>query len=273
MPSRQLLLATLIASFALAGCANLLVAPPSLDTGRAVRVKDAVRARTVALIVKGPASLASGGTILSDAGAGVISAGAGNVISAGGGNVVSAGAGNYVTLPSFRVAASSDNHVPVSDAQVKLVGLDGKEFDGKVLRSNTKGELSISLPDGRTLSAEARFSVEGKAYRMATLLSADEAGGNVLIDPIHTMVEARVRELAGGAKNVSAINFEKLKRVWIICDKAGIDVGPEELKNDKSADVLTKLWTEALDSKLTNAEEKAEIKSFMDEIKTVIAQN
>jgi hypothetical protein len=124
------------------------------------------------------------------------------------------------------------------------------------------------------LTAVATFKVGAKTYRVATVLAPGKTDAGVEVDPINTMVEARVRQIVGTNDKVAAMTFTKLKRVWSICNGANITIAKEDLEADKTpeqiTDRLTAVWKEAIDSKVTDQSEKDEIKAFMTELTAAV---
>lgn len=233
----------------------------------------AIATRSIALRVVGPQLLANGGAaILNDAGAGLLQggqilndAGAG-LVAAGGGNLVAAGGGN------FKLLEAESTFVAVDSAAVQALGLDGQPI-GAVLTSNARGEVTVSgLPMDTAASFVAAFKVDGKVYRLAAVLGADAGPETLMVDPINTMVEARVREVLAGAGKTAAtaLTNERLKAVWGICNKADVTVAPEDLEAGRPLAELTaalsKVWTKAIEAKVTTPSEKAEIKAFMTDL-------
>lgn len=252
----------------LAGCTTAATTTTSQLTLK--QVSPAQVLRTLNLHVAGPIDLAIGGKILNDASAGVIASGGGNVVAAGGGNVIASGGGNLA--PSFHVAASTEKFADVGKATVQLFTLDGKP-DGAAVTAGEDGKVSVKAKD-KVLSAVATFKVDGKTYRVATILAAGKADSSVEVDPINTMVEARVRQVVGTNDKQLAMTFTKLKRVWSICNGANITVAKEDLEADKSSDEilarLTAVWKEAIDSKVTSQADKDEIKAFIGELQAAV---
>jgi hypothetical protein len=241
------------------------------------QVSPAVATRTIKMHVAGPLELATqgslisdkGNAILTDAGAGILTDAGAGVVSAGGSNVISAGGAN------FRVAAASvDSFVSVGKADVQLFSMDGKPV-GKAFETAADGTVEVKAKDGKPLLAVAMFKVNGKVYRLRTNLATGKLAetASVEIDPINTMVEARIRQLVGTKDTITPMTFDKLKRVWMICNSAGITVAPADLEADvapaTSLERLNKVWSDAIASKVTSQAEKDEIKAFMAEIEAI----
>ena len=292
---RPLLVTASVVVAALSGCAAL----PGAQTLVAAAQKAASakkpatpKGRTISIAVTGPADLATGEAIVAKGGAGlfdkggnIIAAGAGNLVAAGAGNLVAAGAGNLVAAgagnfrlgagfaPRFRLAASTTGFPTVTGAGLQLLGLDGKPV-GKAVEVDEDGVAKLpAVPDGKVLTAVAAFQVGEAVYRMAVVVPTGKLGGPLMADPINTMVEARVKDLVGEDGVLPVVTGAKLKRVWDICHGAGVTVKPEDLAaQDPAASraALTKVWQAAIDAKVTNADEKAEIKAFMAEIKAAV---
>jgi hypothetical protein len=239
----------------LAGCTSVATNSSQLTLKQ---VSPAQALRTLSLHVAGPVELAVGGRILNDASAGILNDASAGVVAAGGGNVA----------PSFHVAASVDQFADVGKAVVQLFTLDGKA-EGSAVTAGEDGKVSLKAKD-KVLSAVATFKVGGKNYRVATLLAAGKADSGVEIDPINTMVEARVRQVVGTNEKQVGMTFTKLKRVWSICNAANITVAKEDLEADKTSDEilarLTAVWKEAIDAKVTSQADKDEIKAFIGDL-------
>jgi hypothetical protein len=271
---KQVLTGWVLAGALLAGCqatagtgnSQLTVKPVSQSTVT----------RTLNLHVTGPLDLAAGGkilndaggAILTDAGAGVIAAGSANVVAAGGGNVIAPGGAN------FRIqAVSTDSFASVSKAHVQLFTLDGKK-EGTSHVAGEDGRVTVKAKDGKPLLAVSMFKVDGKIYRVAALVATGEKEVGVEIDPINTMVETRVRQIVGANEKLTPVTFDKLKKVWMICNNAGITVAKEDLDTsltpEESMARLTKLWQEAIDAKVTTQADKDLIKGFMGELAAAV---
>lgn len=274
-------------ALALAGCVSLpsmndlAAAAKTAAKGKATPAKG----REITVAVAGPTDLAKdgaiagsggtslfkGGQIVAAGGGNLVAAGAGNLVAAGAGNLVAAGAGN-LQAPTFRVMVASP-FATVKGAGVQLVGLDG-EAVGKPVAVDASGKAKIKgVPDGKPLTALAAFKVGDKVYRLAVVVATGKSDGVVMADPVNTMVEARVRDILGEDGEAAALTGKKLQRVWDICAGAGVTVKPADLEAGDDAATraaLTKVWQEAIDSKVTDAEEKQEIKAFMGELKAAI---
>jgi hypothetical protein len=248
----------------LVGCKSVTGADSSQISLK--QVSAAIATRTVSLHISGPIELASGGRILNDGGGGVIAPGGANVVAAGGGNVIAAGGAN------FRIFASTEQFASVEKASVQLFTLEGKP-DGKLLEADAQGKVEVKAKN-QPMLAISNFKVGDKTYRVAAVLAAEKDETSVEHDPINTMVEARVRQIVGTNQKVSAMTFAKLKRVWMICNGAGITVAKEDLDASASdADSLTRLnavWKEAIDSKVTDQAQKDEIKAFIAELQAAV---
>ena len=209
------------------------------------------------ILTDGGAGLIKGGQILTDGGAGLITRG--DALAAPAFAVARA-------LPGYALRAAVDQFKPVKAAGVQAVGLDGKAI-GKVGTTDEDGGAKLGdLPAGKALSVIAAYKVGDKVYRQAATVGADAFDGTLYIDPINTMVEARVRDLLGG-KAAPTITNARLKRVWGICNQADITVAPEDLEAGRSLEDITaalnKAWKAAIDAKVTSADEKEEIASFI----------
>jgi hypothetical protein len=262
--TRRLAHLALLAAFA-TGCqatatGQVSVTPvdkPATGTGTTTKT------RSIPIRVVGPNALAKGGAnILNDAGAGLIK----------GGQILNdAGAG---LMPRFGVLAALDAFTNVESAAVQAIGFDGKAV-GSVVTTGKDGSATLTgLPTTRILTLMAAFKSGGKVYRQAALAATDDLE-SVLIDPINTMVEARVRESLTGKDVPGTLTNARLKRVWTICNKADITLDPAELEAGRPlADItaaLNKAWQAAIDAKVTSEGEKAEIRSFVADMEAATA--
>lgn len=228
------------------------VAPAVAPSTKPTAVKPAAT-RDVKVHVSGPAELAKGGQILADGGAGLIRGG--QILADGG--------------VAFRLQAATAKFASVGGAGVQALALDGKPT-GEVVSAGADGNAVVKgVPAGQTLSFQAAFKVGGKVYRVGASLAADDKGEALELDPINTMVEARVRELLAGREPATAakITNARLARVWTICNNADITLAPEALEAGKPLAELTaalgEAWTKAIEASVTSPDEKAEIKAFM----------
>ncbi len=247
-------LALLLGLTLIAGCqasagGEITITQPARST------KATTKVRAVEVKVVAPALLATaGGNILTDGGAGLIKGG--QILTDGG-----AGLG-----PRFDLLAAVDQFKSVKAAGVQAVGLDGKAIGQVGTTDETGGAKLADLPAGKAVSIIAAFKTGGKVYRLAATLGADDFDGTLMLDPINTMVEARVRDLLKGADAPSITN-KRLKRVWGICNKAEITLTPAEIEAGRSlaeiTETLNKAWKAAIDAKVTSVEEKAEIQAFI----------
>jgi hypothetical protein len=132
---------------------------------------------------------------------------------------------------------------------------------------DAKGEVALrGVADGKPLTAIVAFQVGEKVYRLAVVVPPGKVEGTLMADPINTMVEARVRDLIGADGKLPALTAGRLARVWTICNDAGVTVKADdlaELDPAKSQDALMRVWKEAIDAKVTSAEQKQEIKDFI----------
>lgn len=279
-------------ALALAGCTALPSAQDVVAPAKKTVAKGktgTAKTREVALAVTGPGELAAGGSaiagtggaslfnggqIVAAGGGNLVAAGGGNLVAAGGGNLVAAGAGNLRLTPSFRLTADEPRFLAVKGAGVQLVSLDGKPV-GKPAEVDDTGLVTLkAVPDGKPLTALAAFQVGEKVYRLAVVVPTGSPEGSLMVDPINTMVEARVRDILGTDGQAAALTGKKLQRVWDICNDAGVTVKPADLEAADDASTraaLTRVWQEAIDAKVTSAEAKQEIKDFMAELKQAIA--
>lgn len=242
------------------------------------QVSPAAVSRTLNLRVTGPNDLAVGGKILNDAGAAILTDAGAGVIAAGGGNVVAAGGGNVVAAGglNFRLqGVSTDSFATVAKAHVQLFTLEGEKV-GSSHVAGEDGKVAVKAKDGKPLLAVSMFKVDGKIYRVAALVATGGKEASVEIDPINTMVETRVRQIVGANEKLTPVTFDRLKKVWSICNAAGITVAKEDLDTSKtpqeSMDRLTALWKEAIDAKVTSQADKDEIKAFMTELTAAVAK-
>ncbi len=292
-PVRTFVTAAAALALALTGC----TAFPSAQDVAAAAKKAATKGkagtaktREIAIAVTGPGDLATGeagtaiigtggvalfkgGQIVAAGGGNLVAAGAGNLVAAGAGNLVAAGAGNYQLAPAFRVMATGPRFPAVTGAGVQLVSLDGKPV-GNPVAVDASGHVKVkAVPDGKPLTALAAFQVGDKVYRLAVVVPTGKVDGSLMADPINTMVEARVRDILGTSGQAAALTGKKLQRVWDICNDAGVTVKPADLEASDDATTraaLTKVWQDAIDSKVSSATEKQEIKDFMAELKKAI---
>lgn len=250
-------LALAVALALVAGCQATAGGEISItQAGKAT--KATAKVRSIEVKVVAPAQLATaGGNILTDAGAGLIK---------GGQILTDAGAGLVSRRGLF---AAIDQFKAVKAAGVQAVGLDGKAIGGVGATDEDGGVRLADLPVGKAVSVIAAFKTGGKVYRLAATLGGDAFDGTLLLDPINTMVEARVRDLLRG-KEAPAITNARLKRVWGICNKAEITLDPKDLEAGRPLAELTAAlngaWQAAIDAKVTSAAEKAEIAAFIAEL-------
>lgn len=217
--------------------------------------KATTKVRAIEVKVVAPAQLATaGGNILTDGGAGLIKGG--QILTDGGAGLVSR-RGLFAAVDQFKA---------VKAAGVQAVGLDGKAIGGVGATDEDGGAKLADLPVGKAISVIAAFKTGGKVYRLAATLGADAFDGTLMLDPINTMVEARVRDLLGGS-DAPTITNARLKRVWGICNKAEITLTPAEIEAGRPlteiTETLNKAWKAAIDAKVTSDDEKAEIQAFI----------
>lgn len=251
------LVPTVLVLLALVGCSTPLDTSnqPAIGPTRIVTTKT----RSLEIKVLAPGGLAVGGQILTDAGAGFLN---------GVGILTDAGAG----LQPRGLLAAAGTFVSVPDAGVTVLGLDGKTI-GTTKGTDAAGGLKLTgLPVNRTLSVVAGFKVDGTIYRLAAVVGADEFAGTLMLDPINTMVEARVRDVLAGSES-STLTNKRLQRVWAICNDANVTINPDELAAGRPlADITATLnaaWKATIDASVTSADEKAEITSFMADLKAI----
>lgn len=266
-------IATLALCALLAGCQAAAQGQITLTPGAKGPAKPTVaKVRAVEVKVVAPGQLASAGgaSILTDGGAGLIKGG--QILTDGGAGLIRAA---DAALPRFGLLDALATFKPVKAAGVQAVGLDGKAI-GAVITTDDQGGAKVEgLPQDRAVSVFAAFRTGGKVYRLAATLGADAFDGTLMLDPINTMVEARVRDLLKGA-HAPTITNARLKAVWGICNKADITLTPEELEAGRSlaeiTETLDKAWKAAIDAKVTNEAEKAEIKSFIADLEAAGAK-
>jgi hypothetical protein len=240
-------------TLALAGCNGLV--PTQKASGDLTIKEAAAKTRAMSVVVIAPNALANlNGKIQSDAIASVVAAGGGNVVAAGGGNVVAAGGGNVVAAgggnviaagganfagPTFRIQAAVTNYTPVIKAFVYLEdALTGKGI-GDGYATDETGTIQLKgIPDGKAISAIARYKLGDKEYRQAVPIAFGSADKPVYADPINTVVEGRVRQILRENGKASALSFEMLKKVWDVFNEADVDVDVSALENGKSLDAL-----------------------------------
>jgi len=91
------------------------------------------------------------------------------------------------------------------------------------------------------------------------------------VDPINTMIEARLRQLLNGATSAKPITFDKLDQLHTVCNRANITIGTASLRADRAlADVTTDLnavWTDQIDAKVKDPTDLAGVKGFVADVK------
>lgn len=241
-------------SDAVTGLAPLMRAKANMPQAAAATPTPSPAARTVSMRVLGPGALGTDAKIVSSAAAPLIDS-----------------SGHILTdaLGAYRLAATEAT-VPVSGASVQLQTLAGTPV-GSLMTSGSDGSLSVSAPDGAQLVAVAAFQVGSKIYRQAALLPPGAAPSDaVLIDPINTMVEARVRSLLGDRQESDVLDFDALKRVWSICNDLGVTIDPEKLRADTPAETaraaLVGAWEQAL-AAVKDDDAKADLATFVSVLK------
>ncbi|HEY9723488.1 MAG TPA: hypothetical protein V6D47_15865 [Oscillatoriaceae cyanobacterium] len=264
----------------LAGCNGALPAAVTrLTTPGSTNSQDG---RSVKVVVNAPNTLASNGKLVSGdvsnviaaGGGNVIAAGGGNVIAAGGGNVIAAGAGNFtvadawaLNTPSeaapgigFHVLDSISAFTAVQNAAVQIQKLDGTPVGKNAFLTDANGAVDLSgIPDGDPLQAITYFKVGDQLYREAVPLGTGSTDAPVYADPINTMVAAAVSKWIGGNTLAGKlVNFDTLKNVWSICNKAGITLKPADLnftQGEEASQLVTTLagkWTDAINAQDAN---------------------
>ncbi|MDB5101002.1 MAG: hypothetical protein JWM80_5423 [Cyanobacteria bacterium RYN_339] len=245
----------------LAGCAAK--APPAVLTHASSPVAVAA-ARSLAVEVRAPRELGSGGPILTDGGVGLIRGG--TILTDGGVGVVAA------KLRLLGAAETLDQ--VVGGAGIQLVGFDGSPV-GATVASDGAGHATLDVPDGAALTCLAAFKTGGKVYRLAAVIAPGALDTAVMLDPINTLVESRVRDVLGSRTRSDALSPARLKRIWTICNNAEVAVSPADLEAGVAPAVaaknLEKIWTAAIDAKVTSAAEKAEIAAFIQALKDAAA--
>ena len=170
------------------------------------------------------------------------------------------------------MAAATEKFSDVAKASVQLFDLNGKP-EGNIATAGEDGKVVLKAKD-KVLRAVANFTVGGKTYRVATMLGAGNSDTKFEVDPINTMVEARVRQIVGTNESLATMTMPKLARVWTICNNADITVAKEDLEANKTPEQimerLTAVWKEAIDSKVTSQAEKDEIKAFVTELQDAV---
>jgi hypothetical protein len=246
----------------LAGCATFAPAEvaktPAPEKHVGAGVVSGNGARDVLLVVSGPGELAAGGKILSDAMAGTIPPGG-------------AAAGLTGAGLSFHLAESADTLVPVEKGRVQLQTLAGDPV-GKQLASDASGKVTLpAVPQDQLLTAIASFSRGGKPYRLAALIPPGRPTGSVPLDPINTMIEARVRDVLGGATSAKPITFDRLDQLHGVCNRANVVVGTASLRADRAltdaTQDLNKVWTAEIDAKVKDPTDLAGVKGFVSDLK------
>lgn len=253
-----LALCTLLAGCQASAGGQITLTQPSKAPTKPTIAK--VRAIEVKVVAPGQLASAGGASILTDAGAGLIKGG--QILTDGGAGLIRTAG----IAPRFGLLDAVGTFKPVKAAGVQALGLDGKAI-GAVVTTNDEGGAKIEgLPQDKAASVFAAFKTGGKVYRLAATLGADAFEGTLYLDPINTMVEARVRDLLKGA-DAPKITNARLKSVWGICNKADITLAPEEIEAGRPLAEITatlnKAWKAAIDAKVTSAAEKAEIQAFI----------
>jgi hypothetical protein len=240
----------------LAGCAS----PVGSNTAQlTLKQAEAQKAKSLQLIVNAPSALADAGKIVSGdlagvitagggnlvaASAGLITLGGGNVITAGGGNVITAGGGNVITAGggNFRTLATSvETFTPVTQAALQLLDLNGKPLPApydKPVYTDAKGSLKFSLAKlNQPVLAVSIFKVGDKTYRESTIVAPDLLDKPLYLDPINTMLEARIRQLLAQSGKTPSFSNMDLKTAWDWCNKVNVQLKPELLTttNDPQA--------------------------------------
>jgi hypothetical protein len=262
MPSHRSLL-TLATALLLTACS---AGNPHAGQLAVTPLAGASAGRSVELDINGPGDLARNGHILTDAGAELWSGG--HILTDAGAELVS----DQGASLGFQVMDAKASFAPVARAGVQLLKLDGTPV-GAPVAADDQGVVHLTnVPGGQPLSAVAAFKTGGKVYRLATVLSPDTQMAPVFVDPINTLVEARVRDILGPNPNVSmaSMTFQRLKQVWMIANAAGVTVDSKDLEAGQSDEQLlaklTALWQQAIDSKITSPEDKATIESFVSDL-------
>jgi hypothetical protein len=246
-----------ILALALAGCTAK--APQAVLTHSAAVATAA--ARTFEVSVRAPKELGAGGAILTDGGVGLIR----------GGQILTDGGVGVDQPAKFFLADELAQVLPVGGAGVQAVAFDGTPVGGPVAADAQGTARLVDVPDGQPLTCFAAFRTGGKVYRLAAVIASGSLGGPVMLDPINTMVESRVRQLLGGKQRSEALAPDRLKRVWSICNAAGVTLAPADLEAgvapEVAAEKLNQAWTTAINSQVTSEAEKAEIQAFVAALK------
>lgn len=249
-------LPTWILALALAGCT--VKAPQATLTHTAAVV--AAAARSLVVNVRAPKELGAGGAILTDGGVGLIR----------GGQILTDGGVGVDQPARFFLADALAQDLPVPAAGVQAVAFDGTPV-GAPVAADAAGAAHLDLPDGQPLTCFAAFRTGGKVYRLSAVIATGALADAVMLDPINTMVESRVRQLLGTKQRSEALAPERLKRVWTICNEAGVTLAPADLEAGVAPEVaaqkLEQAWTSAIQSRVTSEAEKAEIQAFVAALK------
>lgn len=187
---------------ALAACAGPTApAPAAVDPPLGVRVA-------------GPQALANGG-------AAIIAAGGGGIIGPNG--------------AAFRVLAMADAYVPVAGARVRAVALDGRALAEAV--TDERGAATFpraALPAGEPIAVRTTYVPFGAgqvAYYASALVAADGVAGGQVLDPINTLIEAKLAPLlAAKPAPARAVGMAALKALWADANALDATIPVERLE-------------------------------------------
>lgn len=267
-------LLTLASAALLAGCPEVPVQTVTERStavgavGKDTTTGESLKTRSLDFLVKGPLDLAKTG---------------GKIISEAGGVAIANGASNY-RAPAFNVLASSSGFAPVSKGTFQLYTFQGGAvWDPIAISGDTA--FKVAVPEGRPLSAVATFRIGEVDYRVAAVVVDGKLDKPLVLDPVQTMIEARVRELTtrySNAKNdaeraerilpnMAGVTFETIARINTICDQANVSVEKDALVNADGEETIKKLspvWARETESKITKDAEKQEIQGFVSTLKS-----
>ncbi|MEB3222510.1 MAG: hypothetical protein VKS61_10570 [Candidatus Sericytochromatia bacterium] len=237
----------------------------------------AVATREVALSVLAPSSLAkSGSTVVNQDPNGLIAAGGLNLISNTSVPLIAAGGLNLAPTidalgPRFGLLAGENADKPVEKAIVTFreFTLDGRALTSQAAQTDAQGKVVLkAVVADRPLEAQAVFKIDGETYRVSAAIPAGDLGGmTTVLDPINTVVAARIRAiLKANGKTNPALVFADLKNVWQVVYDAGVTVDLEMLRSGTKLEDLDAFYAKLV-AQITDEAKKKVITDYMKKIR------
>ncbi|MEB3330077.1 MAG: hypothetical protein VKQ33_12670 [Candidatus Sericytochromatia bacterium] len=110
--------------------------------------------------------------------------------------------------------------------------------------------------------------MDGETYRLTSAIPAENLDGmTVVLDPINTIVAARIRAiLKANGKTSPALVFRDLKNVWAAVDESGVAVDLTMLRSGATLEELDAFYQQLVDQ-MTDEAKKKVVTDYMKKIR------